>query len=97
MENNEDEEVEMVLGRISRMAKEKLKLDGSGSEQSWIADFIDARLNGQFNNMQARTMMRLAVSCMEEDRDRRPTMENVAQMLALVDDVSSTNVMVGPA
>jgi len=31
--------------------------------------------------LQARTMMRLAVSCMEEDRDRRPTMENVAQML----------------
>ncbi|CAN6207409.1 unnamed protein product [Urochloa humidicola] len=89
MENNEDEEVESVLGRISKMIKEKLKLDGIGSEQSWIADFIDARLNGQFNNLQARTMMKLAVSCMEEDRDRRPTMDNVAQMLVLVDDVSS--------
>jgi len=82
----------MVLGRISRMVKEKLKMDGNGSEQSWIANFIDARLNGPFDNLQARTMTRLAVSCMEEDRDRRPTMENVAQMLVLVDDVSSANV-----
>ena len=64
------------VGSLSRMVKEKSKLDGSGTEQSWIADFIEARLS-----LQARTMMRLAVSCMEEDRDRRPTMENVAQML----------------
>jgi serine/threonine protein kinase len=91
MENNEDVEAEMVLGRVSRLVKEKLQLDDI--EPSWIADFVDARLNGEFNNLQARTMMRLAISCMEEDRDRRSTMENVVQILVLVEDVSDTNVM----
>ncbi|OQU76615.1 hypothetical protein SORBI_3010G174900 [Sorghum bicolor] len=91
MENNEDVEAEMVLGRVSRLLKEKLQLDDI--ELSWIADFVDARLNGEFNNLQARTMMRLAISCLEEDRDRRPTMENVVQILVLVEDVSGPNVM----
>ncbi|KAJ1259675.1 hypothetical protein BS78_10G174000 [Paspalum vaginatum] len=93
MEDDEDAEADMVLGRITRMAKEKLMLDGH--EQSWIASFIDTRLNGQFNNLQARTMMRLAVSCLEEDRDRRPTMENVAQILLRADDVRNKDVMLG--
>ncbi|KAG0514869.1 hypothetical protein BDA96_10G230500 [Sorghum bicolor] len=85
MENNEDEEVEMVLGRIVRMLNENLQLDGT--EQSWISDFIDARLNGDFNYLQARIMMMLVVSCLEEDRSRRPTMEDVVQMLVSVDEV----------
>ncbi|CAL5042207.1 unnamed protein product [Urochloa decumbens] len=95
MEMNEDEEVEMVLGRIVRILKENLELDGT--EQSWIPEFIDTRLNGDFNYMQARTMMKLAVSCLEEDRSRRPTMENVVQMLVSVDEVSSSTVMGGVA
>ncbi|KAJ1256805.1 hypothetical protein BS78_K305900 [Paspalum vaginatum] len=86
MENKEDEEVEMVLGRIVRMLKENLQLDGTG--QYWIPDFIDARLNGEFNYMQAITMTKLAVSCLEEDRSRRPTMENVVEMLVSVDEVT---------
>uniref|UniRef100_A0ACD5YMA2 Uncharacterized protein n=1 Tax=Avena sativa TaxID=4498 RepID=A0ACD5YMA2_AVESA len=84
LDKNEDEEVEMVLKRMVRMLIEKLNLDVS--EQSWITDFIDTRLNGHFNNLQAKTMMKLAVSCLQEDRGRRPTMENVVQMLASVDE-----------
>ncbi|XP_022681778.1 putative receptor protein kinase ZmPK1 isoform X1 [Setaria italica] len=95
MENNENEEVEMVLGRIVRMLKENLQLDGT--EQFWIPDFIDSRLNGDFNYLQARTMIKLAVSCLEEDRGRRPTMENVVQTLVSVDAVSSATKMGGVA
>ncbi|XP_066371666.1 putative receptor protein kinase ZmPK1 isoform X2 [Miscanthus floridulus] len=87
MENNEDAEVEMVLGRIVRMLNENLQLDGT--EQLWFPDFIDARLNGDFNYLQARIMMMLVVSCLEEDRSRRPTMEDVAQMLVSVDEVTN--------
>ena len=95
MEKNEDEEVEMVLGRIARMLKENLQLDGT--EQSWVPEFIDTRLKDEFNYLQARTMIKLAVSCLEEDRSRRPTMENVLQMLVSVDEVSSATVMGGAA
>lgn len=92
MGNDEDVEAEMVLGRVSRLVKEKLQSDDT--EPSWIADFIDSRLNGDFNNLQARIMMRLSISCLEEDRDRRPTMENAVQILVLTEDVSGANVMV---
>ncbi|OEL34308.1 putative receptor protein kinase ZmPK1 [Dichanthelium oligosanthes] len=87
MEKNDEEEVEMVLGRIVRVLNENLQL--VGTEQSWIPDFIDTKLNGDFNYLQARTMMELAVSCLEEDRSRRPTMENAVQVLVSVDEVSS--------
>jgi hypothetical protein len=87
----------MVLGRMVRMIKEKVQLDGT--EESWVNDFIDARLNGQYSNLQANAMMRLVVSCLEEDRGRRPTMEDVAHILVSVDEVgwSSTEVMGGDA
>jgi hypothetical protein len=42
-----------------RMIKEKVQLDGT--EESWVNDFIDGRLNGQYCKLQANTMMRLAV------------------------------------
>jgi serine/threonine protein kinase len=88
MEGNEGEEVEMVMGRMVRMIKEKVQLDGT--EESWVNDFIDARLNGQYNKLQAKTMMILAVSCLEEDRGRRPTMDDVAHMLVSVEESSPT-------
>ncbi|XP_052160746.1 putative receptor protein kinase ZmPK1 [Oryza glaberrima] len=82
---DEDDEVEKVLRRAVRMLAENVKLQ-EDSERSWITNFIDSRLNGQFNYLQARTMIKLAVSCIEEDRSKRPTMENVAQMLLSVDE-----------
>ncbi|EEC80848.1 hypothetical protein OsI_23459 [Oryza sativa Indica Group] len=88
LEKNDDEDVKMALGRVIRLCSEQLKSDGD--DQFWIADFIDTRLNGQFNSARARMMMELAVSCLEEDRVRRPTMECVVQKLVSVDEVSST-------
>ncbi|KAL5223584.1 hypothetical protein ABZP36_010223 [Zizania latifolia] len=88
LQKNEDEDVKMALGRVIRAFTEQPKSDGS--DQSWIADFIDTRLHGQFNNSQARMMMDLAVSCLEEDRGRRPTMEYVVQMLLSVDEDTKT-------
>ncbi|KAK1611270.1 hypothetical protein QYE76_034943 [Lolium multiflorum] len=79
-----DEEVEMVLRRVIKMLAESLMLEGG--EQLWIADFIDSRLDSQFDNVQARTMIKLAVSCIEEDSRKRPTMENAVQMLLSVDE-----------
>ena len=79
---NEDEELEMVLRRVIKMLAENLMLEGS--EQLWIADFMDSRLNRQFNNLQAKMMVKLAVSCVEKDSRKRPTMENVVQMLLSV-------------
>ncbi|XP_037469622.1 putative receptor protein kinase ZmPK1 [Triticum dicoccoides] len=82
--SNADEEVETVFAWVIRMLAENLMLEGG--QQLWISDFIDSRLNGQFNELQARTMVKLAISCVEEDTRKRPTMENVVHMFLSVVD-----------
>uniref|UniRef100_A0A453TAD5 Protein kinase domain-containing protein n=1 Tax=Aegilops tauschii subsp. strangulata TaxID=200361 RepID=A0A453TAD5_AEGTS len=52
--SNADEEVETVFGWVIRMLAENLMMEGG--QQLWISDFVDSRLNGQFNELQARTM-----------------------------------------
>lgn len=58
-----------------------LKVKLESGDKSWVGDFVDGRLRGEFDCMQALLMMRIAVSCLEEDRNKRPTMESIAQML----------------
>ncbi|KAF7111857.1 hypothetical protein CFC21_111816 [Triticum aestivum] len=84
--SNAGEEVEMVFGRVVRMLTANVMLQGS--QHLWLFDFIDLRLNGQFDRLQARTMVNLAISCLEEDSRKRPTMENLVQMLVSVDEAS---------
>ncbi|KAJ6742203.1 RECEPTOR PROTEIN KINASE ZMPK1-RELATED [Salix viminalis] len=50
-------------------------------EDSWIDEIVDPRLNGQFSRNQARTIVQLGISCVEEDRNKRPTMDLVVQAL----------------
>jgi hypothetical protein len=38
-------------------------------------------LNGQFSRSQATTIVELGMSCVEEDRNKRPTMDSVVQAL----------------
>ncbi|RLM54691.1 hypothetical protein C2845_PM10G15520 [Panicum miliaceum] len=78
-----------MLEENVRMLEENAKMTDS-SEQAWIAGFMDPRLNGHFNGFQARTMIELAVSCVQEDRNTRPNMEDVVQKLLSVDEAGST-------
>ncbi|KAB5552097.1 hypothetical protein DKX38_009408 [Salix brachista] len=50
-------------------------------EDSWIDEIVDPRLNGQFSRNQATTIVQLGISCVEEDRNKRPTMDLVVQAL----------------
>eukprot|EP00268_Persea_americana_P016587 TRINITY_DN17866_c2_g1_i1.p1 TRINITY_DN17866_c2_g1~~TRINITY_DN17866_c2_g1_i1.p1 ORF type:complete len:916 (+),score=163.98 TRINITY_DN17866_c2_g1_i1:275-2749(+) len=75
---------EVELQRFVRMAKEKLE----GGEETWISDFVDVRLNGQFDCRQAEVMVEIGISCVEEDRNKRPTMDMVVQTLLACDDES---------
>ncbi|XP_006646187.1 putative receptor protein kinase ZmPK1 [Oryza brachyantha] len=42
---------------------------------------VDGRLHNQFNSEQAMVMLTIAVSCLEEDRSKRPTMHEVVKTL----------------
>jgi hypothetical protein len=75
-------EVEMAVGRYAEVVKEKL-----GSEdQSWLLEFVDHRLGGEFDHSQAAMLLKIAVSCAEEERRRRPNMSHVVEtLLSLVE------------
>nr|XP_010928583.1 putative receptor protein kinase ZmPK1 [Elaeis guineensis] len=74
---DKEEEFEGTPKSFVRMLKEKLE---SGDE-SWVEEIVDSRLNGQFNCKQAENMVEIVVSCLEEDRNKRPTMDSVVHML----------------
>ncbi|KAJ6871219.1 hypothetical protein NC652_036780 [Populus alba x Populus x berolinensis] len=72
-----EEHDESVLTRFVRVVKRKIQC----GETSWIEEVVDPRLNGQFSRSQATTIVELGMSCVEEDRNMRPTMDSVVQAL----------------
>ncbi|XP_047053755.1 putative receptor protein kinase ZmPK1 [Lolium rigidum] len=50
-----------------------------------IADLVDAKLKGHFDQEQAIAMVRIALSCLG-DRSKRPTMDKILQALMSFDD-----------
>uniref|UniRef100_A0ACD5ZK15 Uncharacterized protein n=1 Tax=Avena sativa TaxID=4498 RepID=A0ACD5ZK15_AVESA len=74
--------VEMAVRCSTEILKEKLEAE----DQSWLQDFVDHRLDGEFNHSQAIMLLKIAVSCVEEERRRRPSMSHVVEtLLSLVD------------
>ncbi|KAK2972291.1 hypothetical protein RJ640_014349 [Escallonia rubra] len=74
----EDTEVhEVELKRLVRL----VKLGIQSKEECWMEDIVDPRLNGQFDRKQAATLVEIGLACMEEDRNKRPTMDTVVQLL----------------
>ncbi|CAN6208565.1 unnamed protein product [Urochloa humidicola] len=70
-------EVEMAVGHYAKNLKEKF----ASKNQSWLLEFVDCRLRGEFDNLQAGMMLKIAVSCVEEERRRRPNMSYVVESL----------------
>jgi serine/threonine protein kinase len=50
-----------------------------------VKDIVDTRLNGHFNPEQVAVLVKLALSCLEE-RNRRPTMNEILRALIACDD-----------
>lgn len=79
-----DAEVHIMLHKLVRALADKLE----GNEESWIDEFVDHELSGQFSYLEARTLIEVAVSCLWEDINKRPTMESVVQTLMSFDEAS---------
>ncbi|KAF8698130.1 hypothetical protein HU200_035645 [Digitaria exilis] len=78
----ESEEVEMSIQRHAEILKEKLESE----DQSWLLEFVDCRLDGKFNYLQAAMALKIAVSCVEKERCKRPSMSHVLEsLLSLVE------------
>ncbi|KAL2920859.1 putative receptor protein kinase ZmPK1 [Bienertia sinuspersici] len=70
------------LVKFVRLAKRKMK----SGDDSWVEELIDPRLEGSFSRNQAAMMIEVGLSCVQDDRNQRPTMESVAQVLAECED-----------
>jgi len=77
VEGEAEGEVEMAVRCSAEILKEKLARE----DHSWLLEFVDCRLGGEFDYSQATMMVKIAVSCVEEERRRRPSMSNVVEAL----------------
>ena len=77
VEGEAEGQVEMAVRCSAEILKEKLARE----DHSWLLEFVDCRLGGEFDYSQATMMVKIAVSCVEEERRRRPSMSNVVEAL----------------
>ncbi|XP_010672550.3 putative receptor protein kinase ZmPK1 [Beta vulgaris subsp. vulgaris] len=66
------------LVRFVRLAKQKMQTE----DDSWVEDLVDPRLEEKFSKNQVAMMIEVGLCCVEDDRNKRPTLEYVAQLLA---------------
>ncbi|KAM1576304.1 hypothetical protein COP2_033616 [Malus domestica] len=71
------DDLETELTRFVRVAKRKIQC----GKDLWIEDMMDPRLNGQFSRIQAAKMVEIGISCVEEEKSKRPTMDSVVKIL----------------
>uniref|UniRef100_A0A0E0H6W7 non-specific serine/threonine protein kinase n=1 Tax=Oryza nivara TaxID=4536 RepID=A0A0E0H6W7_ORYNI len=72
--------------RLAAWLKEKLKCD-DGELPAWLEELVDARLRGDFNHVQAAGLLELAVSCVDGEPSRRPSMSTVVHKLISLDTI----------
>ncbi|KAL3839479.1 hypothetical protein ACJIZ3_024070 [Penstemon smallii] len=78
-----DDKNESALTDFVRNAKEKMK---SGGGLDWVESVVDLRLGGRFSRNQAVRLIETGISCVDENRNKRPTMGSVVQTLLECED-----------
>ncbi|KAM0877371.1 hypothetical protein ACQ4PT_035510 [Festuca glaucescens] len=78
-----------IWGFCSERSYRMLVLELDGEEPLWLAEFVDCRLVGDFNYVQAKELIKIAVSCLKEDRKKRPTMESIVESLLSVEEAEN--------
>ncbi|KAF8024655.1 hypothetical protein BT93_F1739 [Corymbia citriodora subsp. variegata] len=70
--------------RLTSWVREK-KRTGVPTE-TWIKEIMDPRPTGEFENRKIEALVAVALQCVEEGRDARPTMSQVVEMLLHYED-----------
>ncbi|KVH94860.1 putative receptor protein kinase ZmPK1 [Cynara cardunculus var. scolymus] len=74
---HDGEEEESELMRFIKVTKTMIQKENT----LWIEDIIDPRLEGLFSRQQAAKLVEIGLSCVENDRNKRPTMDSIVQVL----------------
>ena len=72
------------LTKLVRLAKGKMR-DG---EDLWMDNIVDPRLEGKFSKNQVAKVVEIGIFCVEDDPNKRPTMESIVQILQEGEDVT---------
>ncbi|KAM3710318.1 hypothetical protein ACJW31_01G020100 [Castanea mollissima] len=60
----------------------KGKKNGEVATTSWIDDIMDPKMEGIYDKGKMEILVEMALQCLEEDKDERPTMKQVAEKLS---------------
>ncbi|KAK4342846.1 hypothetical protein RND71_038662 [Anisodus tanguticus] len=84
-----------TIGRINHMhlVRMMVKRKIQSGEDSWVEKIVDPRLEGKFSKNQAITLIEIGLSCVEQDRNKRPTMASVVQTLLDCEDITQLTYM----
>ncbi|KDP41677.1 hypothetical protein JCGZ_16084 [Jatropha curcas] len=63
---------------VASVREKKNRADGKAS---WFEEIIDPLLKGEYDEVKMEILVQVALQCVEEDRDARPTMSRVVEML----------------
>ncbi|KAB2619440.1 receptor protein kinase ZmPK1 [Pyrus ussuriensis x Pyrus communis] len=61
------------------------KVNGTSSIKPQIEEIIDSSFEGEYNVEKVEVLLKVALHCVEEDKDARPTMRQVVEMLLHLD------------
>ncbi|KAI9118141.1 hypothetical protein K1719_010473 [Acacia pycnantha] len=73
--------VESHHGTVVTWVREKKNNRGNETTSSWVEQIIDPTVEGNYEIGKMEMLARVALDCVEEDRDARPTMSQVVEML----------------
>ena len=60
----------------------KGKKNREGATTSWIDDIMDPKMEGIYDKGKMEMLVEMALQCLEEDKDERPTMKQVVEKLS---------------
>ncbi|KAB1200030.1 hypothetical protein CJ030_MR0G008605 [Morella rubra] len=54
---------------------------GGASRETWIKEIIDPKMVGKYEMAKMELLLKVALQCVADDRDDRPSMTQVVEML----------------
>ncbi|XP_075656988.1 putative receptor protein kinase ZmPK1 [Castanea sativa] len=66
--------------RLVTLVKEYINI-GTATRKSWIEEIIDPMMSGKYDKVKMELLVKVALQCVAEDRDERPSMKQVVEML----------------
>ncbi|KAJ9693059.1 hypothetical protein PVL29_011971 [Vitis rotundifolia] len=65
----------------SLVAWVKRKMNGETRTASWMEEILDPKMEGKYDTGKMEILVAVALQCLQEDKDQRPTMGQVVEML----------------